>query len=778
MKSFLIGLVASLALPTLGCAQYFVQGKVTNAQQQPLVGATVVVPRTTLGTATDARGNYQIKVEEVPAELQVSYVGYQSRTIPLAADSDTLVRDVVLREDISLEEVVIQAIRADEQAPVTQTTIDQQGIEAVYVGQDALFALEELTPAVLAYSESGTNISNYGQMRLRGIDQTRINITLDGVPLNDMIDQGVFFSNFTDFGNSIASVQVQRGVGTSTNGTASYAGSINFESVDLNDSVPSVEAQLMGGSFNTYRLSGEAKTGLLANKTAFYGRFTRTNSDGYRDHSSTNSYSFFFSGGYFGRKSLLKVTGFTGRSQNGLAYLPVALSDIQRRPRTNYVSENDIDEFGQSLILLQYTRFVGINTTWTSTLYYGAAGGDFPIGFSAPANTFSVSGSDTVFNTTDQFTQLNYPLLNDHYGLMSTVGHTFGDDRWELDGGVHAYTFRRENQEAVLPDDANPYYQDRSRKDEFSTFAKLSYSYRDWLLFADLQLRAVNLQLRADTALLEQPALIPDRQWLFLNPKVGVTYQLSRLANLYASYGRSGREPTRFDILGAAQINRFNLASVQDRDAVQAEYVNDFEVGVRVNATRFSGQANLFHMQFTNEIAPIGQAIPEGFIQLRKNIASSYRRGLEVTGEYRVFPALTFTGNLSYLQSNIATFAPEDSEQIYQDVEPIISPTWIANGSLAYQVDAFSVALSARYVSESFLEPTNQPELTLPAFFVLNARASVRFLKNQTLSIHLNNLLDEPYYTFGQPVQAGEATVPGYFVQAPFNAYVLLQLRF
>jgi iron complex outermembrane receptor protein len=534
----------------------------------------------------------------------------------------------------------------------------------------------------------------------------------------------------------------------------------------------------MGGSFNTYRLSGEVKTGLLANRTAFYSRFTQTNSDGYRDHSSTNSYSFFFSGGYFGRKSLLKVTGFTGRSQNGLAYLPVALSDIQRRPQTNYVSENDIDEFGQSLVLLQYTRFVGINTTWTSTLYYGAAGGDFPIGFSTPVNTFSVSGSDTVLSTTDQFTQLNYPLRNDHYGLMSAVSHPFGDDRWELDGGVHAYTFRRENQETVLPDNANPYYQDRSRKDEFSTFAKLSYSYQDWLLFADLQLRAVNLQLRADPLFLKQPAPIPDRQWLFLNPKVGVTYQLSQLANLYASYGRSGREPTRFDILGSARIDSFNLASVQDVDAVRAEYVDNFEAGVRFRSNRLSGQANLFYMQFTDEIAPIGQAIPEGFIQLRKNITSSYRRGLEVAGQYRVLPVLTFIGNLSYLQSNIATFDPEDSEQIYQDVEPIISPSWIANSSVAYQVDAFSVALSARYVSESFLEPTNQPELTLPAFFVLNARASVRFLKNQTLSLHLNNLLDEPYYTFGQPVQAGEATVPGYFVQAPFNAYVLLRLRF
>ena len=778
MRSFLIGLLASLLLPASGWTQHVVQGKVTDHQQQLLVGATVAVPQTTQGTVTDAQGFYQLSVATVPLEIQVSYVGYQTQTISLTATQDTLTQNVTLHEKASLEEVVIRAVRADEQTPVTQTTVDQQGIEAVYLGQDALFALEELTPSILAYSESGTGVSNYGQMRLRGIDQTRINITLDGVPLNDMIDQGVFFSNFTDFGNSIASVQVQRGVGTSTNGTASYAGSINFESVNLNDSVPGVEVQLMGGSFDTYRASGEVKTGLLDNQTAFYGRFTRTLSDGYRDHTSTNSYSFFFSGGYFGEKDLLKITGFTGRSQNGLAYLPTALPDIQHRPETNYVSENDIDDFGQSLVQLQYTRFVGANTSWTSTLYYGNAGGDFPAGFTEPVNTFSVDGSDTTFATTDRFTQLNYPLFNHHYGLMSSVGHTSGDGRWELNGGVHAYTFRRENLEAVIPDNANPYYQDRSRKDEFSAFAKLSYAPGDWLLFADLQLRAVELGLQADPTFLGQPAFIPDRQWFFLNPKVGVTYSVNTQTNLYASYGRSGREPTRFDILGSTQINPFNLASVQDVDAVQPEYVNDFEAGVRFRTGRLSGQANLFYMQFTNEIAPIGQAIPEGFVQLRKNIASSYRRGLELEGQYHFFPTLSFVGNLAYLQSNINTFAPEDEEQVYRNVEPIISPNWIGNGALQYQSKLFSVALNARYVSESFLEPTNRPDLTLPAFFVLDARASVRFLKNQEFSLHANNLLNKPYYTFGQPVTVGEATVPGYFVQAPFSVYALLRLKF
>ena len=778
MKNFFIGLLAVAGLPGAGWAQYVVQGKVTDARHEPLVGATIIATGTNQGTVTNTEGTYRLALEALPTTLQVSYVGYRTQTVTLNTTENEITRNIMLTEAPSLEEVLIQAIRADEQVPVTQTTVDQQEIESVYVGQDALFALEELTPSILAYSESGTNLSNYGQMRLRGIDQTRINITLNGVPLNDMIDQGVFFSNMSDFGNSIASVQVQRGVGTSTNGTSSYAGSINFESVNLNDSVPSTEVQLMGGSFSTYRASGEVKTGLLENNTAFYGRFTRTLSDGYRDHTSTNSYSFFFSGGYFGKKDLVKITGFTGRSKSGLGYLPVALPDIQADPTTNYVSENDTDNFGQSLVQLQYIRFINPTTSWTSSLYYGEAGGDFPSGFLTPENTFTVDGQDTTFSTAERFTQLNYPLFNDHYGLMSYVNYTSTDGQLELNGGVHGYTFGRENVEAVIPDNANPYYQDRSRKNEFSTFGKASYHWNDLLFFGDLQLRSVMLRLTPDETFLGQPTSIPDRRWTFFNPKVGVTYLLNSQTNFYASYGRSGREPTRFDILGSTQINAFNLASVLDVNSVKPEYVNDFEGGARLRTNRLSGQANLFYMQFANEIAPIGQSIREGFVQLRKNIVSSYRRGVELEWEYSLLPTLAFRGNATYMQSNIDEFTPDGETQTYRNVQPIISPNWMVNGTLHYQAEPFTAALSGRYVSESFLEPTNRPDLTVPSFFVMDAQASMRFLKDHELSLHLNNLLNKQYYTFGQPIAIGQTTVPGYFVQAPFNFYALLRLRF
>nr|WKN38398.1 TonB-dependent receptor [Tunicatimonas sp. TK19036] len=764
MKTLTTLLLVGCLFPVSVWAQTSVSGTVTDAStNEPLVGANIRVVSTQQGATTDTQGNYRLELSQDSAMLQISYVGYQSRNIKINGTSQAIQRSIQLSPSSSLEEVIIEAIRADQQAPVTQKTIEREEIEELYVGQDALYVLEEITPSILTYSESGTQLTNYGQMRLRGIDQTRINITLNGVPLNDMIDQGVFFSNFSDLGNSVSSVQVQRGVGTSTNGTASYAGSISFEAVNLDDSVASTELQLSGGSFRTIRASGEVKTGKLSNNTAFYSRFSRTKSEGYRNHSGTDSYSFFFSGGYFGEKDLLKLTAFTGQTKNELAYLPVALPDIQQNPKTNYVSDNDTDDFGQEFIQLQYTRIINPSLSSVSSVYYGGAGGDFPAGFTDENGNFS---------------QVNYPLFNDHFGFMTYLNHTSYDGQLSINGGVHAYTFRRENIEAIIPTINEPYYYDKSRKNELSVFGKVSYEWNQLMLFGDIQFRSVGLSLTPDQDFLGQSASVPDRDWTFINPKVGVTYRFTPLMDAYASFGRSGREPTRYDILGSTQINTFNLPSAQDVNAVQPEYVNDLEAGVRIHRGKLAGQANLFYMQFENEIAPIGESIPEGFVQLRKNVPNSYRRGIEVDWTYQPTAQLSFSGNATYMQSNIDEYAPEGSDQVFRNVEPVISPDWLVNGSLAYQlIDWLGASVSGRYVSESYLEPTNQPNLILPSFFLMDARVTARFRQHE-FSIQANNLFDTEYYSYGEPVMYGDETVPGYFVQPPRHFYAILRLRF
>lgn len=660
-----------------------------------------------------------------------------------------------------LEEVTISTVRASADAPVAQVTLTKKQIEKVFQGQDGAFILERLSPSLVAYSESGTNFSNYGQMRLRGIDQSRINITLNGVPLNDMMDQGVFFSNFTDFGNSVESVQIQRGVGTSSNGVASYAGSVNFESISLTRQKPSTEVQLTGGSFNTLRASAEVHTGLMENRTAFYARMSRLQSDGYRRHSGTESNSLFFSGGYFGDEHAIKFTAFAGNTQNDLAYSPVPLAQIQRDPRTNILNETDIDDFSQWLFQLQHTWRIGLKNSWVNTIYYGGAGGDFP--YSYPDSS-SPSGLSAI----------NYPLYNDHYGWLSNFN--WNSNLGSFNFGTHLYTFLRENAEYVVPNRLNPYYQDKSTKDEFSVFAKWEKAWGPLKLYADVQARQVYISLGGDASYLGEDPAIPSRDYFFLNPKAGVTYDLKPNWQLYVSFGRSGREPTRSDILGGLQVTPYNIANVRSGANVSPEYVNDLELGTRFEYQKLKVDVNAYYMTFENEIAPIGAYISEGFYQIYLNQDPSFRRGVELMADYSFLKRFNVRAQMAYLDARISTYAPVNANVVYENVRPILSPEWNGSIFLNYAVNSrLNAGIRARFLSEQFMELTNDPSLVVPASTVLDFVADWRFYKEHQISLQVNNLTDALYYTYGAPAFDG---TPGYLVQAPLNVYATLRLVF
>jgi iron complex outermembrane receptor protein len=657
-------------------------------------------------------------------------------------------------ETRKLEEITIKAVRAGEAIPISYKTIELKEIESQYFGQDPVIILENNSPSVVSYSDAGVPIGNYQQMRIRGIDQTRINFTLDGVPLNDMIDQGVFFSNFSDFGNSVQSIQVQRGVGTSTNGTASYGGSVNFESLNLYQENPEFNLQFTGGSFGTYRASGEVKTGILKNQTAFYGRYTRTISDGYKRHSGSNSQSFFFSGGYFGENSLLKVTGFSGKTQNDQAYIPVNDSIISVDPRRNNNSPNDTDDFEQDLITIGYSYWFPGNWNLNSKIYYGGSRGFFP---------FSVEG----------FGQIIYGLKNDHFGMLSDV--SYENNQLAFNAGIHLYNFKRFNDEALAPDVSSPYYRDNTRKREASAFSKISYELGKFVFYGDLQFRYVSLNF-------ESPAFEPlignnnaTRDWFFVNPKVGLTYLLNENNSVYASFGRTGREPTRTDFLGAATtINEDNYLSIVDENSFEEEYVNDLEVGYELKGD-MNLKVNYFYMNFENEIAPIGEFVEETFVQLRKNIPTSYRTGVEVSFDYSPDPKFNLTGQATYMQTNIDSFLDEESGQTFRDVSHILAPEWLATLKPSYRFTRFfTLRLNARYQSSSFMELTNQPQLKIPDFFVMDAQFDFRIFKWASASFFINNLWDETYFTFGSP----EGSRPAYLIQAPRNYYIQLNMNF
>lgn len=731
-----------------------ISGKVFDAQtKEPLAGASVFVKNTTTGTSTNEDGEFTLLLTQKTGLISVSFVGYKTKEVQPDTQNEMT---VYLEPSASLEELIIQGVRAEPNAPVAQTTIEKAELEESYKGQHPVFFLDELTPSIVSSSESGSNLANYGSMRLRGISQERINFTLNGVPLNDMIDHGLFFSNFSDIGNSFESVQVQRGVGTSSNGTASYAGSINFESINLEDREQGGELGLGAGAFETYRLNGNISSGMIDSTWSFFGNYSRIFSDGYRNNTSTNSYSFFFSGGYFGEKNLVKLNVFDARAKNGLGYLAVASSDLEANPRTNYLNENDKDDFGQRFVQLQHTHLFNENWKSTSSLYYGGASGDF-------LYTYPSGGGSLE--------QINYPLQNNHYGLIGNI--FYEDQKWNVSTGIHLYQFDRTNEESITPDFENPYYFETSDKKEVSWFSKAERAIGNLSLFGEVQFRFTKLSIQPDY---DSIGIAPEgdieKDWTFINPKIGINYALNENLSTYASFGRTGREPAKIDIFsGGFSLSATNYAEAR-ADGFKSEYVNDYEAGLRFNNQKASIGINLFYMDFENEIAPIGEVLDFG-VQKRENIPNSYRTGVEL--DWNVLPAEMFAyqGTLTYMSSEIDSLEDENGD-ILENKMPILSPEWIINNTIkVFATNELTFSVSGNYVSESFLELSNDPSLTLPSYFVMDAAINYENSRFR-FRLELNNLTDKEYYSNGAPV----GTEPGYFVNAPRNVFGSIAVKF
>ena len=755
LKSIKIFGLALCLMPSLLFAQKSISGIVQNQQNEHLVGALVL--NGSYNTVTLNNGFYRLDLQKGKNVIKVQYMGYQTLVFELVADENNtneFSQNFTLNPQSFLgDEVLISSSRVSNNAPVSQKNVTKEEIEKIYRGQDGGFLLEDLSPSIVAYSESGTGLSNYADFRLRGMDQKRINLTLNGVPLNDMIDQGVFFSNFTDFGNSIQSIQIQRGVGTSSNGVSSYAGSVNFESLHLTDTTPKVELQLTGGSFNTQRWSAEASTGKMKNNFSFYSRFTQTKSDGFRNNTSTDSWSYFLSGAYFLKKHTFKFTVFNGKSRNGLAYSPVSKADIKNDPKTNYVNPNDIDDFGQFFNQLQHIYQFNTNNSIISSIYYNGAGGDWPYGY----------------NDVNGFTQINYPLYNTHIGGLSTFNGKFKNLNYN--SGVSASKFLRQNLEQVVPNFSSPYYADKTQKNEAAVFAKVNYKINKLEFLADVQVRAVELIF--DTTSFTNTN-IPTRNWIFVNPKVGVSYQWNNNFQSYVSFGRTGREPTRTDILNGVSITNENINLVLDKNRVKPEFVNNFELGTRINYSNLTIQVNAFYMQFENEIAPIG-TIQNAFITERRNMENSFRRGFETDYTWKIISKLQLKGQVTYMQAKISKYQPLNETIILENVTTPLSPNWNILNTLQLEVSPkLFVSLRGRYLSKSYIEPTNKADFVIPEFFVTDLHLNYQFKKHE-LGLQFNNITNQKYFTHGLVINPN---TPGFFIQAPWHIYATLKFRF
>lgn len=762
---------AALAQPSQS-ATAPIEGLVVDPDENPVAGARVrLTDGDSAAVLTDSEGRFRLEAPTGRIELRIEHPAFRPLvheiTTDTAARSDLTLR---LAWAISVEDsVTVVGIRADDEVPVTKTDLEAERIQELSYGQDVP-ALLEVTPSVTWYSDSGSG-ANYSYFSIRGIQQSRINITLDGAPLNDPIEHVLFFNNFHDLVSEVDSVQIQRGVGISTVGAPAYGGSVNFVS-PAPSSALAADARLILGSFDTRRASVGVESGTLGDGFTVGGRLSYASTDGYREHSGNDHHTVFFHSGWRDDRSSLRLTGFLGEEEGQLAYLAVEPEILADNPRFNPLDEAEREDFGQDFAQLRYSRATGDRGLLNASLYYNRAGG------------YYLLWDDPVA----QSALLEFGIDQSFWGTM--VSYSSGDDRLWTSFGAHYSDFSGDH---TLDVDTDRIYLNTGFKDTANAFAKAELRLGDTLLFGDLGFRWARFAYDGEIDL-------GSVDWTFLDPRVGVRHWLSDRLSLYGSLGRAQREPARLDLLAGED----NATVMHDLGAVRPETVVDIELGVGYRTTDWQVNANLYAMEFTDEIALTGELSDVG-LPLRRNVDDSYRRGIELDARWRPSPRWSFWSTLNLSRNEIASwtqftdvYGPSfeflGSRPItYRDVPPLLTPERVANLGAEWRRGDLTLAASLRHVGQQHLDNTGIERFKIPSFTNVDLRAAVGLesildIGRPRLRVFVNNLFDEAdhwasgySYQFLNRNAAGDETldgIPFYYPLADRNVMVTLEAEF
>ena len=618
----------------------------------------------------------------------------------------------------------------------TGTTLSRDDITIQNKGQEPSFIMARM-PSVFAYSDTG-NEYGYSYFRMRGMDQTRINITLDGMPLNDGEDMGVYFSNFPDLLSSMHSIKVENGASIANNGAAGYAGSVNFESINLERDTTS-SAYAGYGSFNTLKVGAEYNTGRKGN---FAGHFkvTHQQSDGFREHAYNNAQSAFVKlGWYIAPQHKLDLLSFIGQSRNGMAWIGASAQELLQSPSTNGCSEAEIDHYIQNINKLQYQGMLSDNISLTAAAYYNYADGYYTFDI----DNYMIKVYDPAWQPTGEIDRYDQRF---HY-IGGNIAAKFYLNPFEITTGINASTFNRRHvgsnnlQEELLWDNTG-------YKNDISAFVKGSYTYRRLTIGANIQYRHADFDYRGDKP-------FERINWDFINWSGNMRWQFNNRHAIYASATRTHREPTRSDMFGGEE----NFGTLF---TTQAESVTDYELGYNITLSNFTTNINLYYMDFANELILNGAMGTNGQ-PIHVNAAQSYRTGVELSVQYYPIKNLRLANNSSYSINQV--------QHEGETLTHILSPTWLVNQEVGYNIAGFDISLSMRYRSAMYFDLTNLYSIT-PS---LRFNASVAYTyRNITAGIHLNNIFNERSYSNGMM----GATAPLYFIDSPRNFWVDVRVKF
>ncbi|MEM1320156.1 MAG: TonB-dependent receptor [Bacteroidota bacterium] len=725
---------AFLLLCSYAWTQNALSGTITNEEGEPMPFASVLITNTQEGAVTDADGFFRFVLPEAGLyRVRISYIGYKSVEQEVQVDGPTNVEIRLEETGFTLPDVELIGTWADPNTPITYTNLSREELEVNNLGQDVPF-LVRWTPSAVVNSDAGTGIG-YTDIRIRGSDATRINVTINGIPLNDAESQGVFWVNLPDFVSSTDMIQIQRGAGTSTNGAGAFGATINLKTTDRK-AEPYVELNNSVGSFNTFKHNIQAGSGLIDGRFTFDGRLSRITSDGYIDRATARLHSFYASAGWWGETSSLQLNVFSGSEITYQAWNGVPaqyINDDELRTfntagteRPGEPHDNEVDDYNQTHYQLHYKKQFAGPFQLNAALHYTRGKGFFEqykagemlngLGFPDVPDTLA---SDLVRRRwlDNHYYGVTYNLRYQPIGnrlsmtlggaLNNYVGRHFGETIWTA--------FQGEVQDPPI------YYDNDAEKLDFNVYFKTEYLLTPQLnIYGDLQYRRVDYEFLGfeDVGLqLQQSETLN-----FFNPKVGLFYDLQGKGGLYASFSVAQREPNRNDFTESSQVSR-----------PRSETMYDTELGYRLEKKRVQLGANLYWMTYDDQLVPTGRLNDVG-AATRINVDKSYRLGVELDGRIEVVDGVHFGGTLTLSRNKIDQFDEyidnwdTGIQEVvrHENTDLALSPNVIASAEVSVNVlqrladpkkQSLVVSLQGKHVGEQFIDNTSNENTMLDAYF-------------------------------------------------------------
>ena len=690
-----------------------------------------------------------------------------------------------------LQPVEVQAVRAADKAPFAKTDLTKKDIERNNLGQDLPFLLNQ-TPATVVNADAGNGVG-YTGIRIRGIDATRINVTLNGIPYNDAESQGTFFVDLPDISSSANSIQVQRGVGTSSNGTGSFGGAINLSTNEVNNR-SYIALNNSYGSFNTWKNNLQFGSGIIGHHFTIDGRLSSIRSDGYIDRAKSNLRSAFLSTAYVSAKNSLRLNIFSGKEKTYQAWngVPEYLLDSLRtynssgtdKPGDPY--DNETDNYIQTHYQLFYNH--KFNESWKANLaVFFTKGRGYYEEYRAEQALANYGLPDyndgtTIHKTTDLVKRLW--LDNNFYGTIFSLQYRDKKTQFIFGGGWNGYDGKHYGEiiwakvQAAVPAGYH-WYDLTANKKDLSVYSKWTRQWTSrWQSFVDLQVRNVPYTINGFR---DNPTLIINKNYTFFNPKLGLTYT-NKGWQAYASYAIAAKEPIRDD---------FEAGTTQQP---KAEILYDAEMGIEKKTSEYAIGAGLYYMKYHDQLVLTGKINDVG-AYTRTNIPNSYRAGIELQGRVSLCKMLNVAGNISFSENKIKNFTEyiDDYDnggqqtKLYLTTDISFSPAVVGGATVNFiPVKNGEISFIDKYVSRQYLDNTSQHSRSLSPYFVKDVRLSYtvenKFIRSMNFILQLNNILNRKYepngYSFSYINLGALTTENFYFPMAGFNWMLGVNVKF